>query len=65
MTIQSLEIIKCTFANIRYISGGRDVQLERFTIPIKFVMAEKKVIPNAASNIPSPLCTIFKTFDNT
>jgi len=41
--------------NIRYISGGSDAQLERFTIPIKFVTAERNVISNAARNIPSPL----------
>ena len=42
-------------ANIRYISGGKDAQLEWFTIPIKFVMAERNAVPNAARNIPSPL----------
>ena len=44
-------------ANIRYISGGKDAQLERFTIPIKFVTAERDAVPNAARNIPSPLAT--------
>lgn len=34
--------------NMRYISGGRIAQLERFAIPIKFVTAERKAIPNAA-----------------
>ena len=46
--------------HIRYISGGREAQLERFAIPIKFVMAERKAIPNAARNIPSPLATTLK-----
>jgi hypothetical protein len=41
--------------NIRYISGGRDAQLERFTIPIKFVTTERNAVSNAARNIPSPL----------
>ena len=48
---------KLTGHNIRYISGGKDAQLERLTIPIKFVTAEKNVVPNAARNIPSPLAT--------
>lgn len=46
--------------NIRYVSGGKDAQLERFTIPIKFVTAERKAIPNAARNIPSPLVAMLK-----
>ena len=52
--------IKNTNANIRYISGGKDAQLERFTIPIKFVTAERNAVPNAARNIPSPLAGIVK-----
>lgn len=43
---------------MRYISGGREAQLERFAIPIKFVTAEKDAVPNAARNIPSPLSAI-------
>ena len=49
---------KCPAANIRYISGGSDVQLEKFTIPIKFVTAERDAISIAARNIPSPLAII-------
>jgi hypothetical protein len=41
--------------NIRYISGGKDAQLARSAIPIKFVTAERNAIPNAARNIPLPL----------
>ena len=50
--------------NIRYISGGKDAQLERFTIPIKFVTAENNAVPNAARNIPSPLPTVIKDKEN-
>jgi len=51
---------KITNANIRYISGGRKAHLERFTIPNKFVTAERNAISNAARNIPSPLGGIIK-----
>jgi hypothetical protein len=50
---------KKTRYNMRYISGGKDAQLERFTIPIKFITAERKAISNAARNIPSPLATMY------
>lgn len=32
---------KMPAGNIRYISGGRDTQLERFTIPIKVLNGRK------------------------
>ncbi len=31
-----------------------------FAIPIKFVMAESEVVPNAARNIPPPLAATLK-----
>ena len=40
---------------MRYIPVGVEAQFERFTIPIKFVTAEREVVPNAARNIPPPL----------
>lgn len=43
---------------MRYIPVGGDEQLERFAIPIKFVTAEREAVPNAARNIPPPLCAI-------
>lgn len=47
-TTIDIEIKKITAGNIRYISGGRKAELERFTIPIKFVTAERNAVPNAA-----------------
>ncbi len=43
---------RTTGGNIRYISGGKDAQLESFTIPIEFVTTERNVVPNATHNMP-------------
>jgi hypothetical protein len=45
---------------MRYIPVGGEAQFDRFAISIKFVTAERKAIPNAARNIPPPLCSIIK-----
>ena len=47
--------IKTTGGNKRYIPAGGEEQVERPAIPIKFVTAEREVVPNAARNIPPPL----------
>jgi len=41
---------------MRYIPVGGDAQFDRLAISVKFVTAERKVIPSAARNIPPPLC---------
>jgi hypothetical protein len=48
---------------MRYIPAGGDEPLESFAFPIKFVTAESDAIPNAARNIPPPLCVILRTKD--
>ena len=45
---------------MRYIPVGGEAQFERLAISIKFVTVEKKAIPNAARNIPPPLCATLK-----
>ena len=47
-------------ANKRYIPVGGEAQFERHAISIKFVTVERKAIPNAARNIPPPLCVTLK-----
>lgn len=49
---------------MRYISGGGNAQLERFAIPIKFVTAERKAIPNAARKYTATVSNKCKKTDN-
>ena len=46
--------------NKRYIPVGGEAQFDRFAVSIKFVTAERDVIPNAARNIPQPLAATLK-----
>jgi len=45
---------------MRYIPVGGESQFDRFAISIKFVMADKNAVPNAARNIPPALAARLK-----
>ena len=45
---------------MRYIPAGGEAQFESFAVSIKFVTAERNAVPNAARNIPPPLCLMLR-----